>query len=162
MSIPVQIPESLTQNKKWADWLAELPAILIACAKKWTLRIEAPLSEDYAQMSFGYITPATRADGEKVILKCVPRPFSPSYKKARRIFSELPRRILRRTGPGRNCHTPHQHHDRRIAHAAQSRHQMGGYFVLHLVEMRFRRLEGELARRHPTRRGIRRSIIKAI
>ena len=23
-------------------------------------------------MSFGYITPATRADGEKVILKCVP------------------------------------------------------------------------------------------
>ena len=38
----------------------------------------------------------------------------------------------------------------------------GGYFVLHLVEMRFRRLEGELARRHPTRRGIRRSIIKAI
>ena len=75
MSIPVQIPESLTQNKKWADWLAELPAILIACAKKWTLRIEAPLSEDYAQMSFGYITPATRADGEKVILKCVPPPI---------------------------------------------------------------------------------------
>jgi len=71
VSIPVQIPESLTQNKKWA----ELPAILIACAKKWPLRIEAPLSEDYAQMSFGYITPATRADGEKVILKCVPPPI---------------------------------------------------------------------------------------
>ena len=68
----MQIPESLAQNKKWADWLAELPAILIACAKKWPLRIEAALSEDYAQMSFGYITPATRPDGEKVILKCVP------------------------------------------------------------------------------------------
>ncbi len=75
MSIPVQIPESLAQNKKWADWLAELPAILIACAKKWTLRIEAALSEDYAQMSFGYITPATRPDGEKVVLKCVPSPI---------------------------------------------------------------------------------------
>ena len=74
MSIPVQIPESLAQNKKWADWLAELPDILAACAKKWSLQIEAPLTEDYAQMSYGYITPATRSDGEEVILKCVPPP----------------------------------------------------------------------------------------
>ena len=72
MSIPIKIPENLSDNKKWADWLAQLPDILATCAKKWELRIEEPMSEDYAQMSFGYITPATRSDDTEVVLKCVP------------------------------------------------------------------------------------------
>lgn len=72
MPIPIKIPETLSRNKKWADWLAQLPDILAACAKKWDLRIEKPMTEDYAEMSYGYITPATQLDGTEVILKIVP------------------------------------------------------------------------------------------
>jgi streptomycin 6-kinase len=72
MSIPIKIPNNLSGNKKWADWLTQLPDILATCATKWELRIEEPMREDYAQMSFGYITPATRSDDTEVVLKCVP------------------------------------------------------------------------------------------
>ncbi|MDP6039116.1 MAG: aminoglycoside phosphotransferase family protein [Candidatus Latescibacteria bacterium] len=72
MSIPIEIPETLSRNKKWTDWLAQLPDILAACEKKWDLRIEAPMKEEYAEMSYGYITPATQLDGTEVVLKIVP------------------------------------------------------------------------------------------
>ena len=72
MSIPIKIPETLSQRKNWAEWLIQLPDILASCAKKWTLHIEEPISEDYAEMSYGYITPATQSDGTEVILKCIP------------------------------------------------------------------------------------------
>ena len=69
MSIPIHIPESLSSNKEWAEWIEQLPDIVTACAKHWDLRIEAPLTEDYAEMSYSYIAPATRSDGTEVILK---------------------------------------------------------------------------------------------
>lgn len=72
MSIPIEIPERLSRNQKWADWLAQLPDILATCAKKWDLRIESPMTEDYAKMGYGYITPATQSDGAEVVLKCIP------------------------------------------------------------------------------------------
>ena len=69
MSIPIQIPETLSRNKEWAEWIEQLPKIVLACAKRWDLRIEEPLTEDYAEMSYSYIAPATRSDGKEVILK---------------------------------------------------------------------------------------------
>jgi streptomycin 6-kinase len=72
MSIPIKIPERLSRNKKWEGWLAQLPDTLAACAKKWDLRIEEPMTEDYAEMSYGYITPATQSDGTEVVLKSIP------------------------------------------------------------------------------------------
>ena len=72
MSIPIKIPERLSRNKKWEGWLAQLPDTLAACAKKWDLRIEEPTTEDYAEMSYGYITPATQSDGTEVVLKSIP------------------------------------------------------------------------------------------
>ncbi|MDA0745518.1 MAG: phosphotransferase [bacterium] len=65
----IQIPETLSKNPEWADWIAELPDIVTTCAKRWNLRIGAPLTEAYAQMSYCYIAPATRSDGTEVILK---------------------------------------------------------------------------------------------
>ena len=69
MSIPIHIPETLSRNEEWAEWIAQLPDIVAECAKRWNLRIEAPMTEDYAQMSYCYIAPATRSDGQEVILK---------------------------------------------------------------------------------------------
>ena len=72
MSIPIQIPKKLARNQKWADWLTQLPNILASGAKKWNLNIEAPMTEDYAEMGYGYITPATQLDGTEVVLKIIP------------------------------------------------------------------------------------------
>ena len=69
MSIPIHIPESLSSNEEWTEWIEQLPGIITACAKQWDLRIEAPLTEDYAEMSYCYIAPAVRSDGTEVILK---------------------------------------------------------------------------------------------
>jgi len=72
MSIPILIPERLARNKNWATWLSQLPDILASCAKKWHLNIEAPMTEKYAKMGYGYITPATQQDGTEVVLKIIP------------------------------------------------------------------------------------------
>jgi len=69
MSIPIRIPETLARNKEWAEWLAQLPDILAASAKRWNLQIETPMTEEYAEMSYCYIAPAKREDGTEVILK---------------------------------------------------------------------------------------------
>ena len=73
MSIPIQIPETLSRNKEWAEWIEQLPDIVASCAKRWDLRIEEPMTEAYAEMSYCYIAPATRSDGQEVILK-IPSP----------------------------------------------------------------------------------------
>ena len=72
MSIPIQVPERLSRNPKLTNWLTQLPDILAGCAKKWHLQIEPPMSEDYAEMSYGYITPAKQSDGTEVVLKSIP------------------------------------------------------------------------------------------
>lgn len=80
MSIPIHIPESLSRNEEWADWIGQLPDIVRSCASRWNLRIESPLTEDYAAMSYSYIAPATRPDGTEVILK-IGSPTQRSYQK---------------------------------------------------------------------------------
>jgi streptomycin 6-kinase len=59
----------INKKKGEAKWVEELPAIIAASARRWNLRIEAPLSEDYVEMSYSYIAAATRMDGREVILK---------------------------------------------------------------------------------------------
>ena len=63
------IPETLSSNPEWAEWIEQLPDIVAACAKQWDLRIEDPMTEDYAEMSYSYIAPATDAEGAEVVLK---------------------------------------------------------------------------------------------
>ncbi len=46
------------------DWLARLPAILADCAARWQITLERPFP-----LSYNYVTAATRADGEPVVLK---------------------------------------------------------------------------------------------
>ena len=46
-------------------WLDGLPDLLDACAQRWSLRLEPP----FAALSFNYVAPATRSDGEEVVLK---------------------------------------------------------------------------------------------
>ena len=38
-------------------------------SKRWELRMEAPMTEEHVEMSYSYIAPARRADGQEVILK---------------------------------------------------------------------------------------------
>lgn len=53
-----------------AAWLADLPALLHACAKRWGLALGAPFA-----LSYNYVAPATRADGTHAVLKLgVPNP----------------------------------------------------------------------------------------
>ncbi len=73
MSVPIDIPESLTRavgyNEKGVAWLKRLPELLEASARRWELSVNIPIAEDYAVMSYNYITPATRGDGSDVIIK---------------------------------------------------------------------------------------------
>ena len=63
------IPETLSSNPKWAEWIERLPDIVAACANRWDLCIEDPMTEDYAEMSYSYIAPATDAKGTEIVLK---------------------------------------------------------------------------------------------
>ena len=72
MSIPIYIPETLLSKEELAEWIEQLPDIIATCAKRWDLRIEKPLTEEDAEMSYGYIAPAMRSDGQEVILKISP------------------------------------------------------------------------------------------
>ncbi len=46
-------------------WLDDLPELLLACAQRWSLRLDPP----FAALSFNYVAPATRSDGVEVVLK---------------------------------------------------------------------------------------------
>jgi streptomycin 6-kinase len=47
-----------------AAWLAGLPALLDACARRWGLMLGPPFA-----LSYNYVAPAVRADGTEVVLK---------------------------------------------------------------------------------------------
>ncbi len=52
-------------------WLARLPAVLAECAARWSLTILPP----FPDLSYNYVAPAVRSNGEQVVLKaCVPNP----------------------------------------------------------------------------------------
>jgi streptomycin 6-kinase len=46
-------------------WLAELPALLTACAQRWSLTVGEP----FDHLSYHYVAPAVAADGSRVVLK---------------------------------------------------------------------------------------------
>lgn len=45
-------------------WLARLPALLAACAARWSLTLLPPF-----ELSYNYVAPAVRADGTEVVIK---------------------------------------------------------------------------------------------
>ena len=57
-SIPERIPEPLArfmkEKKENAQWVERLPEVIAACARRWDLHIETPLTEDYVEMSYSY------------------------------------------------------------------------------------------------------------
>src|SRR5437764_14534047 len=48
-----------------AEWLEGLPALIAACAQRWSLTVEPP----FAPLSYNYVAPAARAGREDVVLK---------------------------------------------------------------------------------------------
>lgn len=53
-----------------AAWLASLPDLIERCARRWGLAVGSP----FANLSYNYVAPATRADGAPAVLKLgVPR-----------------------------------------------------------------------------------------
>ncbi len=75
MSVPIFVSKHLSSSvtdqykEDGIAWLERLPELLEACARRWDLRIDDPMTEDYTEMSFNYIAPATRRDGTEVIVK---------------------------------------------------------------------------------------------
>lgn len=64
----VELPAGLSwwrSTPAGARWLAELPALVAACARQWSLRLSAPFEPATAS----YVAPATAADGTPVVLK---------------------------------------------------------------------------------------------
>ncbi len=53
-----------TFGEKGATWLAALPALIDACAERWSLTLGPPFD-----LSYNYVASATRADGAEVVLK---------------------------------------------------------------------------------------------
>lgn len=49
-------------------WLANLPGLLAACARRWSLAIAPP----FPNLTYNYVAPAARADGVEVVLKVGP------------------------------------------------------------------------------------------
>ena len=65
------IPDELARTNReqrgprGVEWLAELPAILAYCERRWSIVIGAP----FPQLSFNYAAPAIRDDGSSVVVK---------------------------------------------------------------------------------------------
>ena len=73
MSVPEAFARTQTgvHGEMGAAWLAQLPALLEACAQRWSLTILPP----FANLSYNYVAPAVMADGTDVVLKVgVPHP----------------------------------------------------------------------------------------
>jgi streptomycin 6-kinase len=52
-------------------WLKRLPALIADCERRWSLTIQPP----FANLSYNYVAPAVRDDGEPVVVKLgVPNP----------------------------------------------------------------------------------------
>src|SRR5947209_8862260 len=72
----IHLPPALVETNAQARgpeglaWLDRLPEIIATFAQRWSLTVEAP----FADLSFNYAAPATRADGTRAVLKLSP-PF---------------------------------------------------------------------------------------
>jgi streptomycin 6-kinase len=70
--ISAQFRQTITEvwKEEGTEWLARLPAVLVECARRWSLVVEPP----FANLSYNYVAPATTRDGREVVLKLgVPR-----------------------------------------------------------------------------------------
>src|SRR5438067_13109759 len=71
MDPPVTIPDAFawritsTFKEQGVAWLAELPALVAECARRWSLTVAPP----FMALSYNYVAPATRADGTHAVLK---------------------------------------------------------------------------------------------
>lgn len=65
------IPDTFTQTMlelhgdKGAAWLAQLPALIADCEKRWSLTVQPP----FPDLSYNYAAPAICADGSLAVLK---------------------------------------------------------------------------------------------
>ncbi len=65
------LPEPFIQNieqyfgQEGRDWLSNLPQLLAANAKRWSLELLSP----FPNLSFNYVAPAIRKDRSMVVLK---------------------------------------------------------------------------------------------
>ncbi len=64
-------------------WLAELPVLVAACERRWSIELESP----FENLSYNYVAHARRADGTAVVLKVnLPTPESITEVEALRSF----------------------------------------------------------------------------
>ena len=59
---------SLSRGPAGLAWLAELPRLVAECARRWSLRVEAP----FPGLWHNYVAPAVCADGRPAVLKLAP------------------------------------------------------------------------------------------
>jgi streptomycin 6-kinase len=72
-TIPDHLARTITSlnSDRGRDWLARLPALLDACAERWSPR----LLPAFPDLSYNYVVPALCADGTPAVLKVgVPNP----------------------------------------------------------------------------------------
>ncbi len=66
------------------DWLARLPAALVACAQRWDVVVAAP----YTNLSYHFVAPGMRGDGQPVVVKmCAPTGEFAREAEALRLFA---------------------------------------------------------------------------
>jgi streptomycin 6-kinase len=71
------------EGKGGERWISELPGILAACEARWNITIGAP----FANLSYNFVAPATRADGGLAVVKaCIPRGEYLQQSEALRLF----------------------------------------------------------------------------
>ena len=67
---PVEVPAEFAQRvaQVWGEsgrqWVDRLPALVEACARRWSLTVGPPFP-----LSYSYVAPATRADGSPAVVK---------------------------------------------------------------------------------------------
>lgn len=73
----ITVPDVLRRSAVWAgapQWLDDLPAVVSELEQRWNIRVGAPLTGGHV----AYVTEATTADGNSVVLKiCLPLPSEP-------------------------------------------------------------------------------------
>lgn len=83
--VPDELCRTLTELRGAAgrDWLDRLPAIIAACARRWSLTIGPP----FPRLSYNFAARAIRADGTSVVVKiCFPDRELHTQAEALRLF----------------------------------------------------------------------------
>ncbi len=67
MFIPEKFAQTIREGygERGTDWLKNLPNLIADCEKRWSLTVGAP----FANLSYNFVVPASRADGSDCVLK---------------------------------------------------------------------------------------------